>query len=86
MRTTLDIDDGLLIQAKQFAAGKHTSLTRLIEEGLSLRLQTAQVVTSAKPRCTLPVYAGQGGLQPNIKNTLCQRALLDAIDEGDAIR
>ncbi len=31
MRMTLDIEDGLLMQAKQFAAGKHTSLTRLIE-------------------------------------------------------
>lgn len=86
MRTTLDIDDGLLIQAKQFAAGKHTSLTRLIEEGLSLRLQAAQAATSGKVRCALPVYAGQGGLQSTIKNALSQRALLDAIDEADAVR
>ncbi|WP_297480804.1 hypothetical protein [Ferrovum sp.] len=86
MRTTLDIDDGLLIQAKQFAAGNRTSLTRLIEEGLSLRLQAAQAVTSDRARCALPVYAGQGGLQPTIKNTLSQRALLDAIDEADAVR
>jgi hypothetical protein len=86
MRTTLNIDDGLLIQAKQFAAGKHTSLTRLIEEGLSLRLQVAQAVTIGKARCTLPVYAGEGGLQPTIRNTLSQRALLDAIDEADAVR
>jgi hypothetical protein len=48
MRTTLNIEDGLLIQAKQFAAAKLTSLTRLIEEGLSLRLQAAQVVITAK--------------------------------------
>jgi hypothetical protein len=85
MRTTLNIDDGLLIQAKQFAAGKHTSLTRLIEEGLALRLQAAQAVMPSKARCALPVYAGQGGLQPTIRNTLCQRALLDAIDEADAV-
>lgn len=86
MRTTLDIDDGLLIQAKQFAAAKHTSLTRLIEEGLSLRLQAAQTVASGKARCALPVYAGQGGLQPTIRNTSSQRALLDAIDEADGVR
>ena len=86
MRTTLDIDDGLLIQAKQFAAGNRTSLTRLIEEGLSLRLQAAQAVTSGRARCALPVYAGQGGLQSTIGNTLSQRALLDAIDEVGAVR
>lgn len=86
MRTTLDIDDGLLIQAKQFAAGKHISLTRLIEEGLSLRLQAAQAVTPGKARCALPVYAGLGGLQPIIRNTLSQRAMLGAIDEADAVR
>jgi hypothetical protein len=86
MRTTLDIDDGLLMQAKQFAAGKHISLTRLIEEGLSLRLQAAQAVTPGKARCALPIYAGQGGLQPTIRNSLSQRALLDAIDETETVR
>lgn len=83
MRTTLDIDDALLMQAKLLAAAKHTSLTRLIEEGLSLRLQAAQSATPGKARCALPVYAGQGGLQAAIRNTLSQRALLDAIDEED---
>ena len=86
MRTTLNINDDLLVRAKQFAAGKHTSLTRLIEEGLSLRLQAAQAATIGKARCALPVYAGQGGLQPSIRNTLSQRALLDAIDEADTAR
>lgn len=83
MRTTLNIDDGLLMQAKQFAVGKRTTLTRLIEEGLSLRLQAAQATTIGKAQCALPVYAGQGGLQPTIRNTLSQRALLDVIDEAD---
>ena len=36
MRTTLNIEDGLLLQAKSFAAREHTSLTRLIEEGCLL--------------------------------------------------
>lgn len=82
MRTTLDIDDGLLVQAKLFAAREHTSLTRLIEESLSQRLRAAHVATSGKERRVLPVYAGRGGLQPTIRNTLSQRALLDAADEG----
>jgi hypothetical protein len=38
MKTTLDLNDALLIEAKTLAARQHTSLTRLIEEGLQLRL------------------------------------------------
>jgi hypothetical protein len=34
MRTTLDIDDNLLVRAKQRAAEPETTLTRLIEESL----------------------------------------------------
>jgi hypothetical protein len=83
MRTTLDIDDGLLIQAKSFAAKAHTSLTRVIEESLSLRLRAAQTTTHAKKRPVLAVYAGRGGLQPLIRDSLSHRALLDAVDEAD---
>jgi len=86
MRTTLDIDDGLLLQAKSFAAREHTSLTRLIEESLSLRLRTAQAPGSVKTRPALPVFAGHGGLRPTIRDTLSQRALLDAADEADLAR
>lgn len=86
MRTTLDIDDALLMQAKSFAASEHTSLTRLIEESLSLRLRAGQTATSREVRRTLPIYAGRGGLQATIHNTLSQRALLDAADEMDGHR
>ena len=40
MRITLDIDDGLLTKAKTLAAKERTSLARLIEQGLTLRLRT----------------------------------------------
>jgi hypothetical protein len=83
MRTTLDLDDALLREAKSFAATARTSLTRLIEESLSLRLRAAKSASSHGVRPTLPVYAGRGGLQPTIRDTLSQRALLDAADELD---
>lgn len=86
MRTTLDIDDGLLTQAKSFAAREHTSLTHLIEESLSIRLRAAQTVQPVAPRPVLPVYAGRGGLQPTIQDTLSQRALLDVADESGPAR
>ncbi len=83
MRTTLDIDDGLLRQAKSFAAQEHISLTRLIEESLSLRLRAAQTGDPGKRRPVLPVFAGCGGLRPTIRGSLSQRALLNAADEVD---
>ena len=39
MKTTLDLNDQLLVNAKALAAQQKTSLTRLIEEGLQLRLR-----------------------------------------------
>ena len=41
MKTTLDIDDRLLADAKALAAQQRSSLTRLIEEGLRMRLRSA---------------------------------------------
>ncbi len=81
MRTTLDIDDGLMIQAKSLAAKEHTSLTRLIEQGLALRLRVP-VTPANRDRPTLPVYAGKGGLQATVADTLSNRALLDAADDA----
>lgn len=81
MRTTLDIDDGLLTQAKSLAVKEHTSLTRLIEQGLAMRLRT-QVTTNRQEPIVLPVYAGKGGLQTAVSDALTHRALLDAADDA----
>lgn len=78
MQTLLDLDDTLLAQAAALAAREHTSLNRLIEEALHMRLAAA---TPARP--PLPVYAGQGGLHPAVTDPTRNRALLDAADSGD---
>lgn len=80
MRTTLDIDDGLLTRAKSLAAQEHTSLTRLIEQGLVLRLRPQQAPAKQR-RPALPVYAGKGGLRTSVADALSHRALLDAADD-----
>lgn len=80
MKTTLDLNDALLTQAKTLAVQQRTSLTRLIEEGLQLRLRAQQV--PARP-VRLPVYRGKGGLAPGLSG-LSNRAMLDAADAGDA--
>lgn len=50
MKTTLDINDTLLANAKSLAAKQRTSLTRLIEEGLQLRLRSAKTADKAVGR------------------------------------
>lgn len=82
MKTTLDINDALLTDAKALAARQRTSLTRLIEEGLQLRLRAASSSRRAtKARVhVIPVYRGKGGLVAGL-NPLSNKALLDAMDD-----
>lgn len=79
MKTTLNINDHLLADAKALAARQRTSLTRLIEEGLTLRLRSP---VSAKPRgkLRLPVFKGHGGLVAGV-NPLSNKSWLRALDD-----
>jgi uncharacterized protein DUF6364 len=77
MKTTLNLNDALLANAKAMAAQQHTTLTRLIEEGLQMRLR-AQESTAKAPR--LPVFRGRGGLVSGV-NALSNKALLEAADD-----
>jgi hypothetical protein len=79
MKTTLDLNDALLIEAKSVAAQQRTSLTHLIEEGLRLRLRTRQPPVE---RTRLPVYAGTGGLVAGVSG-LSNKDML-AVAENDA--
>jgi hypothetical protein len=81
LKTTLNIDDGLLVRAKQAAASERTTLTRLIEEGLNLRLRASRSKrTTAHSR--LPIFHGKGGLVAGLDPT-SNRSLYDAADEDD---
>jgi hypothetical protein len=79
MKTTLDLNDELLAKAKALAAQQRTSLTRLIEEGLQLRLR-AQTTDSARPHLPLPVFEGRGGLVAGVEPR-SNKALLDALGD-----
>jgi hypothetical protein len=79
MKTTLDIDDELLVKAKALAARERSSVTALIEEGLRLRLRRrVSTLHRGKPP-SLAIYRGKGGLAQGV-NSLSNRSLLDAAD------
>lgn len=79
MKTTLDINDSLLASAKALAARQQTTLTRLIEEGLQLRLRSSRATPKTSKR-KLPVFKGRGGLVDGL-NPLSNKAMLDAADD-----
>lgn len=79
MKTTLDLNDQLLADAKALAAQQRTTLTRLIEEGLHLRLRARSVDPTHEP-VPLPVFEGRGGLVKGV-NPLSNRSLLEAVDD-----
>jgi uncharacterized protein YqfA (UPF0365 family) len=78
MKTTLDIDDELLVKAKALSARERTTLTALIEEGLRLRLRR---VAPAKRIKRPLIHRGKGGLADGI-DPLSNRSLLDAADDA----
>jgi 3-methyladenine DNA glycosylase AlkC len=80
MKTTLDINDSLLANAKALAAQQRTSLTRLIEEGLQLRLRSSRTMTKAGKR-KIPVFNGKGGLVAGL-DPCSNKAMLEAADDG----
>lgn len=82
MKTTLDLNDELLAEAKALAARQRTTLTRVVEEGLQLRLQRhAQPSKHKNARSHLRVFEGQGGLQPGVDPS-SNKSALQAADEA----
>lgn len=79
MKTTLDIRDDLLTRAKALAVKERSTLTRMVEEGLALRLR-GKLARAARGLEDLPVSTQRGGLRGGIDGT-SNRSLLDAADE-----
>lgn len=76
MRTTLDINDRLLKEAKGYAASRGQSLKAVVEEALRQRLQTR--MGKRPPASIIPTFSGKG-LQPGVDLT-DSAALLDVMD------
>jgi hypothetical protein len=78
MRTTVRLDEGLLIKAKQEARKRGETLTRLMERGLRLAISGSHNRTRGT-RVNLPISKAKGGLRPGIALD-DMSALLDHLD------
>jgi hypothetical protein len=79
MRTTLDLNDTLLTQAKTRAAKENRTLTSIVEEALRKLFDGP-----GKPKKfpEIPLISGTGGLAPGIDPTRLQ-AFMDSEDEEE---
>lgn len=62
-RTTLILDEALILAAKRLALERQTTLTRVVEESLRAVLRKD---ASRKPKSTLLPAFGEGGLRPGV--------------------
>ena len=83
MKTTLDPNDDLLARTKAQAELERPPLTRLIEDGLNLRLRNAPPARAALAP-VIHSFGGGGGGGGNIRpgiDPCSNRSLLDACDD-----
>ncbi|MDA2921037.1 ribbon-helix-helix domain-containing protein [Desulfobacterota bacterium AH_259_B03_O07] len=80
MRTTIRIDEQLLIEVKQLAAKHRQSLTTLIEDALRQMLARQRQMAQRKP-IRLITFSGNG-LQPGV-DLDDSASLIDLMDNSD---
>jgi len=78
MKTTIDISDPILTQAKQLAHEQHQTLRSLVEEGLAKVIEERACKT--KPSVSPVVFSGKG-LFPGFKDATWQE-IRNAAYEG----
>ena len=79
MKTTLNIQDTLLVEVKALAARQRTTLTRLVEEGLRMRLRATESLPTQTGRKPMPAFHGKGGLATGLSG-LSTREIQDRLD------
>ena len=78
MRTTVRLDEGLLMKAKQEARKRGETLTSLMERGLRLAISGSHK-HARSTRVRLPTSKATGGVRPGI-NLDDTSAVLDRLD------
>jgi len=79
MRTTLNLPDGLVAEAKARAAASGHTFTSLVEEGLRLLLERSADLEAGVP-AALPAYGEPGG---RVLVDLSDRDAVWAVLDGD---
>ncbi|MBM4037365.1 MAG: DUF2191 domain-containing protein [Planctomycetes bacterium] len=82
MRTTINLDDDLLCQAKQLAAQTRRTLTAILEDALREAVRRA-APDQPRTRVTLPVSDRVPGTLPGV-DLDNSAALLDLMERPDA--
>ena len=77
MKTTLNLDDRVLVRAKRLAASEGLTLTALVEEALRARIAPKQKGRRAF-RLTVPIVTGKAPPRVDIAD---RSALFDLLDE-----
>jgi len=77
MRTTVAVDDHLLVAAKRRARERGQTLGQVLEDALRREL-AAPTATSEE---AIPVYRGEGGFRAGVDGN-SNRALREALDAG----
>lgn len=80
MRTTVNIDDALLVEVKTYAAATGRTMGEVIED--AIRAALAKRSDPTRRAVDLPTYRGGGGLQPGV-DLDDSAALLDLMEEDD---
>jgi hypothetical protein len=81
MRTTINLDDALLAEAKQVAARTGRSLTAVVEDALRESLHRRHQTT--RGAIELPVF-GESGMQPGV-DLDDSATLLDLMEQDESI-
>jgi hypothetical protein len=82
MRTTIKLDDQLLMDAKIAAAKSGKSLNKLVEDAIRDTL-ARQKERAPRKRIELPIFKGGRGVRPGV-DLYDSAALLDLMDRTDA--
>ena len=77
MKTTLNLNDRILLRAKVHAAREGITLTRFVEDALRAKLMSA----SARPRFKLELKTVTGNRPPHV-DISDREALYDVMDRG----
>jgi hypothetical protein len=81
MRTTIKLDDDLLLEAKEIAARTGRTLADVVEDAVRESLARRRQARQRPERRTLPSFGG-GGLRPGV-DLDDNAALLDLMDGTD---